>query len=117
MMRRGNTLIIIAVVAAVLAAGELHSKDIIIHGNEFTDSYNIALNPITASIGGYVYGLDYPGEWVEYQFSTNEFGTSSTYLTVQGQDGVSFHLQLSLRPFGVVDEQLFEFVFTGVGFG
>ncbi len=115
-MKLHFSILIITVVLTLLPAGGIQGEDILIKASEYTSSYNISGNPISGS-QGYLTGLDFEGEWVEYQISPREFGTSNAELSVVGELYISYELKLTLIPEGVMDSQNIYYEFTGNGYG
>ncbi|HSG29160.1 MAG TPA: hypothetical protein VLA34_11820 [Candidatus Krumholzibacterium sp.] len=107
-------------ISAVLApflfsAGQ--AKDLVLLADSFSSYHNEGYSDLTSCGSGCLYGLDCDGDWVEYTFSISEFGPHATLLYVQGMLNTKFHLQMTLTAVGTVDQQTFDFNFTGLGFG
>lgn len=92
------------------------SQDILIYASEYTDSLNIAADPIGANLLGWMTGLDHPGEWVEYDISPQSYGTYEIRMSARGADGVPYHLELTVTNILSGEEQVIPFDFTGAGF-
>lgn len=105
--------------AAVLAlpCATIRAEDILIYASDYTASHDISLAPIEVNLLGWLTGLDYPGEWVQYSFTASEFGTNRTQLAVRGAENVPYHLTLSFVADGSGTEQTMTFDFIGAGFG
>ncbi len=98
-------------------AGTASSQDILILASEYTDSLEIGGDPIGSNLLGWMIGLDYPGEWVEYDIEPQSLGTYEIRIAVRGADGVQYHLELTVTDGGTGEEQVIPFDFTGAGFG
>jgi hypothetical protein len=114
-----RTLIFIAVAIALSLAlpRAARSQDILVIATDYTDSLDTAGDPIGSNLLGWMTGLDYPGEWVEYDFEPQSFGTYEIRMSLRGADGVSYHLELTLTDGSTGEEQVIPFDFTGAGFG
>ena len=93
------------------------SQDILIYASEYTDSLDIAGDPVGSNLIGWMTGLDYPGEWVEYDIDPQSYGTYEIRMAARGADGVQYHLELTVTDIATGDEQVIPFDFTGAGFG
>ena len=97
-------------------AGAASCQDILILASEYTDSLDIGGDPIGANLMGWMTGLDYPGEWVEYDIEPQSLGTYEIRMAVRGADGVQYHLELTVTDGAAGEEQVIPFDFTGAGF-
>lgn len=97
-----------------LAAG---ASNIIIYATNYSDSYNISLTTIGASPYGYLIGLDYKNEWVEYKFTVTDTTANIANVYVAATLNTNYHLQMTVTEDGTSNVQTFDFYFTGLGFG
>ena len=93
------------------------SQDILVYASEYSDSLDLAGDPVGANLIGWMTGLDYPGEWVEYDIGPQSYGTYEIRLAARGADGVQYHLELTVTNILSGEEQMIPFDFTGAGFG
>ncbi|MBU8922472.1 MAG: hypothetical protein KOO63_11700 [Bacteroidales bacterium] len=115
-MKRSTGLILTLMVIVLLPSSS-DAKDVVIDATHYTESNDVGSIPVGVAPMGHLQGLDMPGEWTKYTFSTTELGAYGTSLLIRGTLGVEFHLQLVIEPVGVVEIQKFDFFFTGLGFG
>ena len=102
---------------SLIFPGAASSQDILIYASEYTDSLDIAGDPIGSNLIGWMTGLDYHGEWVEYDIGPQSYGTYEIRLAARGADSVQYHLELTVTNILSGEEQLIPFDFTGAGFG
>ncbi len=113
-----RTASIIALIALSLAfPGRASSQDILVYAGEYTDSLDIAADPIGTNLTGWMTGLDYPGEWVEYDIEPQSYGTYEVRMAVRGAENVQYHLELTVTDGATGEQQMILFDFTGLGFG
>ncbi len=93
------------------------AKNIKIEAIDFSASHNISLTTIGASPYGYLMGLDYKNEWVEYEFSLVDSSANRAQIYLRGWDGTDFHMQMTVTEDGTFNIQTFDFYFTGAGLG
>jgi len=98
-------------------SGTALSQDILIIASEYTDSLDTGGDPIGTNLLGWMTGLDYPGEWVEYDIAPQSFGTYQIRMALRGADSVQYHLELTVTDVMSGEEQVIPFDFTGAGFG
>ena len=77
---------------------------------------NIAYRPITVDSYGWLHGIDYEGEWLEYNFGLTIFGVHSSGILVKGTLGTEFHLRMEITGDDSQLIQSLDFNFTGSGF-
>jgi hypothetical protein len=107
-----------AIIALSLAlTGEARSQNILVIATEYTDSLDTGGDPIGSNLLGWMTGLDFPGEWVEYDIEPQAFGTYEIRLALRGADGVPYHLELVVTDGAAGEEQVIPFDFVGAGFG
>ncbi len=93
------------------------SQDILLYASEYTDSLDIAGDPVGSNLIGWMTGLDFPGEWVEYDISPQSYGTYEIRMATRGEDSVQYHLELTVTNILTSEQQVIPFDFTGAGFG
>ena len=99
------------------AAGPAAGQDILVYAADYTDSLDLALEPIGQNLMGWMTGLDYPGEWVEYDIQPQSFGTFGIRMSVRGAENIPYHLELTLTNVISGEQQTVPFDFIGLGFG
>jgi hypothetical protein len=85
-----SAVILLSALAAWPAAGDVIEID----AELYTDSHDIAGSPIVA-IDYFLWGLDHPGEWAEYDFEVSVGGAYSVYVLMRGDEGVACTLRLT----------------------
>ena len=88
----------------ILVEAEDYSSFYNIYGGDiYTDDYRI-------------YGIDYPGEWAEYNVSSViDLGSRMVAVRVWGDLNVQYHLQVSVTPENEVIAQTIDVYFVGKG--
>lgn len=110
-MRR---IIPLCVVLLIAAAGTASAKDEYFQAESYENSHNIAFqNFIT--VNGWLQGLDYPGEWLAYTLEPDGYGTAMPTLLLMGEDGIDYHIQVTLTPTDFVGQQTVDVFFRGAG--
>jgi hypothetical protein len=107
------TISLLLLVCPLGAAGQ----DFLLYANNYSDSLNIALAPIGMNLMGWLTGLDYPDEWVEYDIEPQSFGTYEIRMAARGAENVEYHLELTLFDLFGGEQQTIQFDFIGLGFG
>lgn len=112
-----RTAAIIVLVALLFACPRgVLSQDILVYASEYTDSLNIAADPIGTNLIGWMTGLDYPDEWVEYDIEPQSYGTYEIRMAARGTENVQYHLELTVTDGTTGEQQMIPFDFTGLGF-
>lgn len=89
--------------------------DLYVQAEAYAFANDIALDPIQ-SIQSLLYGLDYAGEWTQYEMPATSFGTYSVTMRCWGNAGVPYRLQLITMPADVDGiPQTIDFDFIGKG--
>ena len=101
--------------AAIAFSGQARAESVTIYARDLIASHNEGLNPITV-IDGWVRGVDYPGDWVEYSFHVTGFGINDTYMTAMGTTGVTFGALMTVTGDLSGTGQMISFDFIGSGF-
>lgn len=114
-MSRKTRRSIVLLLAVLFVPGAAGAEDVVIFAKDYIDSHDIGLEPIGVR-SGWLVGLDYPGEWTEYQFSLSGFGTNRAELHAMGQLGIQFHIRIILTGAQSGNEQRVDFIFYGRGF-
>ena len=95
-MRSGRKTILLPAIlflCVALAAAPAFAAQIVVEGENYTDFYDIAFNPIQLyTSGSYItlMGPDYPGEWVEYTFTVSAYGSYAFSMICWGDYDVSY---------------------------
>ena len=116
-MNRRTAATITLLALSLAFSGTASSQDILIIASEYTDSLEVGGDPIGTNLMGWMTGLDYPGEWVEYDINPLSFGTYQIRMSLRGADSVQYHLELTVTDIMNGEEQVIPFDFTGAGFG
>lgn len=89
--------------------------DIFVQAEDYRFSHDIALDPIQ-SYQSLLYGLDYAGEWTQYELQATGFGTYGVTMRCWGEANVPYRLQLVTIPADVDGiPQTINFDFIGKG--
>ena len=91
------------------------AEDVSIAAADTICTHNISMMPITVS-NGWVRGMDFTGEWVEYQFTISGFGVNESNIVAMGTIGVPFSVRMILTGSVTHTVQTINFNFTGSGF-
>ncbi len=102
---------------SLIIPGTASSQDILLYASAYTNSLDIAGDPIGSNLIGWMTGLDYAGEWVEYAIDPQSYGTYEIRMAARGTEEVQYHLELTVTDIATGDEQMIPFDFTGAGFG
>lgn len=93
----------------------VRAERILLEAEAFTAYHEIGFNPII-NYGAYLFGLDYPGEWVEYLIANvSTLGTRSVTIKAIGEAGVPYHLRVTATPDNPANSQSVDVTFTGKG--
>lgn len=119
----GFKLAIFIVVTVMMAIpAQPGAQTITVEAENFTVSHDIAYEVIRSASssscsGGYwLIGLDYNGEWVQYNLPVGSFGYYQPRLRCMGDIGSPFTLILTVYPPKLGDPQTSTFNFTGTGY-
>ena len=108
---------IAAIVGIILACAPSFAcaLDLYVQAEAFASFNELGYDPIQ-SYQSLLYGLDYVGEWTQYDVPATSFGTYSVTIRCWGNANVPYHLQLVTIP-GDVDgiPQTIDFEFIGKG--
>jgi hypothetical protein len=109
---------LLSVIALVLLAAcpPASGEDVIIAAPSYSAVNNITGRPITVDSYGWLHGIDYEGEWLEYTFELTSFGVHSSGILVKGTLGAEFHLHMVITGTDSHFLQSLDFNFTGSGF-
>jgi hypothetical protein len=109
-MRRA---LLIMLIMALFPPGAALGYSAYVQAEAFTDSYDVALYPITSSLG-LLNGLDFPSEWTQYSLPIMPFGTYRVYMRCWG-DPQPYELHLLTFPGAEQEPQTIVLSFTGLG--
>lgn len=115
-MARGNprkTALLLATFLVLALPSASFAGPIRIEAEQYTDSLNVGGAPIQA-YNGVLYGLDFPGDWTQYDLATNDFGVYTVTLHVWGATGVSYQIRLIAQDVDL-NERVLDFSFVGQG--
>ena len=98
------------------ACSPASAEDVFIPAPSYSAVNNIAGRPITVDSYGWLHGIDYKGEWLEYNFELTIFGVHSSGILVKGTLGTEFHLRMEITGNDSHFLQSLDFNFTGSGF-
>jgi hypothetical protein len=111
------------ILAALILAPEARGQRITIEAESFT-SYSDAGGAQIQSIestgcsGGYfLYGLDTPGEWTQYDLTASSAGMFSCTIKCRGVLNRNYAFRFVFTPVAGGDSRTIDFNFTGEGFG
>jgi hypothetical protein len=107
-------LIALAAVIIVMSPCLAWASEVYVQAEDFTSSYNVMPENIRAD-GGVLLGLDYAGEWAEFQVAAAPFGTYSVTLRCWGNLNVPYHFHLVTLPVQGEEPQTIEISYTGKG--
>jgi len=110
-------------VAFSLVPATLSAQRLAIEAESYTASNEtggaqIQSLPLSGCSGGYfLYGLDTPGEWVQYDVALGASGTFSFTLKCRGVLSREYGFRLVFTPVDGGEAQTVDFTFVGMGFG
>ena len=99
------------------------AERVLVDNEDFTDSHDLAFDSIHTLVssschGGFMLvGLDYAGEWVEYDLTISSFGSWATGLVCRGDSSVHYTLQLKVTGTVSGASQTIDIVYNGLGYG
>ena len=108
---------LIVIVTFILASAPslVCAIQVVVQAEDYKSANDIDYVPIQPSIS-YLEGLDYPGEWTQYQLQTTGYGTYQVTLKCWGALNVQYSLQLVTMPVqGDNPSQTIDFSFIGRG--
>jgi hypothetical protein len=108
-------LVVIAAAILFLSPGFARAIDVYVQAEDFTSSNNIMPENIRAD-GGSLLGLDYAGEWAEFQVAAATFGTYAVTMRCWGNLNVPYHFHLAILPVQGGEPQQIEISYIGKGF-
>ncbi len=86
-----------------------------VEAENFINFHDLGGTPILAD-GALLRGLDFEGEWTEYQVSDiYDLGTRSILIIVWGTQYVQYHLQVTVTPENMVTSETVDVIFFGKG--
>lgn len=93
----------------------LSAQRIQVEAEDFINFHDLGLTPIFAD-ESLLRGLDFAGEWTEYQASgIYDLGTRSILIKVWGTEYVQYHLQVTVSPEHMATSETVDVFFTGKG--
>lgn len=108
---------LIALVSALIVLSPFPARaiDVFVQAEDFTTSNNIMPDNIHAD-GGALMGLDYAGEWAQFQVAAATFGTYTVTMRCWGNLNVPYHFHLHIMPVFGEEPQSIEISYTGKGY-
>jgi hypothetical protein len=95
--------------------GPVWAATIMVEAEDFVDFYESGQYDLIHEYLNRLEGLDYPGEWTEYDMHVPAFGTYSIVLLCWGDYNVPYHLRLHVTPALGGDAQTIDIEFLGKG--
>lgn len=91
------------------------AERILVQAEDYGSFYNLYGGDIYAD-DYRIYGIDYPGEWAEYNVSgVIDLGSRMVSVRVWGDLNVQYHLQISVTPENETVPQTIDVYFVGRG--
>ncbi len=108
---------LIALAAAVIVLSPCLARaiDVYVQAESFTSSSNISYENIRA-YETVLLGLDYPGEWAEFQVPASGFGTYLLSMRCWGNLGSPYLFHLVTKPVAGEEPQTIALSFAGKGY-
>ena len=119
----GRRLVAVVSVALSVVPVTLFAQRLAIEAETYTASNEtggaqIQSLPLSGCSGGYfLYGLDTPGEWVQYDVTLSGSGTFSFTLKCRGVVNRDYGFHLVFTPVGGGEAQTVDFTFVGMEYG
>lgn len=119
----GKRIMLVGLTAAVMAPSPVWSKTVLIEAEDYTTSHNITgeaieVFPGSGCSGGYfLVGLDYAGEWTEYDVAVTDFGYYALAIKCRGDLNHYYAFRLTFTSAEAGTEESVDFNFTGNGYG
>ena len=88
--------------------------DVYVQAESRTSSYNIMPDAITDN-GLVLMGIDFEGEWAEFQVAAPQYGTYTVTMRCWGDLNVPYVFELVTRPVCGEDPQAFTLSYIGKG--
>jgi len=104
----------VVVVAFIIAPCLAHAADVFVQAESFVLSNNLAPLEIRSYLG-MIQGLDYPGEWAQYELLPSGFGTYRVTMRCWGTLNVPYNLYLNTLPVQGEASQRIKLYFVGAG--
>ena len=103
------------IASIVPVPAQVRSETIRVEAEDFVDFYESGLYDLIHVYLLRLEGLDYPGEWTEYDMNVSAYGTYSFLMLCWGDYNVPYHLKLYLTPAAGGITQTIDIEFTGKG--
>jgi hypothetical protein len=108
-------LFVICLLGLVVPAA-VFSQGITIEAENYTASQNMG-NQLIRQGTGFLFGVDFPGDWTEYALGCNDYGHYSVQIKIRGAEGVSYTLRLTVTADVSGDTQSYDVTFVGKDYG
>lgn len=115
MLTPKNILFVTCLLCLVVPA-TISSQIITVEAESFTASQNAGAQLIRM-VNFYLYGLDFSGDWTEYNIECNSYGQYSPQIRIRGADGESYKFRLTVTAGVLGDTQTYDVSFVGADFG
>lgn len=107
--------VLIAAVSFLPVPDPIRAATITVEAEDFIAFYESGQYDLINEYLNRLVGLDYPGEWTEYEMNVPAFGTYSIIMLCWGDYNVPYHLRLYVTPALGGDTQTIDFEFLGKG--
>jgi hypothetical protein len=107
-------LVLFAAAAVLLCPRVAGAVSVYVEAESFVQSYNIEPENVRAD-GTVLRGLDYPGEWAEYQAAFTAFGTYAFTMRCWGNLNALYSFRLTTMPTQGEEPQTFNLNYIGRG--
>jgi hypothetical protein len=118
-----RSVLLIAVSVIMAAPLPVSSQTLAVEAEDYVSAHDeggVAIQPVpgsSCSSGYLLVGLDFTGDWAEYDLSVADFGWYSFEIRCRGVFNQAYVLRLVFTPAGSGETQSVEFSFTGAGYG
>ena len=115
-MRKARLIIISLFIASIaLAPASVRSETLKVEAEAFVDFYESGQYLLIREYLLRLEGLDFPGEWTDYNMNVSAYGTYSFLILCWGDFNVPYHLRLHLTPILGGTTQTIDINFLGKG--
>jgi len=108
-------LVALAVAVIALSPCPARAIDVYVQAESFTSSFDSMPENIRA-YNGSLLGLDYAGEWAEFQVPASAFGTYLLSMRCWGNENAPYLFHLVTRPVAGEEPQTITLSFAGRGY-
>lgn len=111
-----KNILFVTCLLSLLVPASVCSQIITVEAESFTASQNAGAQLIRM-VNFYLYGLDFPGDWTEYNIECDSYGHYSPQIRIRGAAGESYELRLTVTAGVSGDMQSYEISFVGADYG